>query len=144
MAESIAETARDSFVAGAAIWLIAAFKTRIFDKMPESIFAHTGRENLNIWGDILLQQNLTIYTLAAFVGVGFVYCILAMFTLSYFAWSQTPWYDQMAKEIFQIPPTQATGLFWIKVFFGFVTIPLVFVLFAGLYQLAKLGLWLVF
>lgn len=144
MVISLAQTGRDAFGTGAIIWLIAAFKTRILDNMPGTILAHTGRENVKIWGDILLQQNLTIYTLAGFVSIGFVYCIFTMFTLSFFAWSQTPWYDQMAEEIFHLPPTQTTGLFWIKVFFAFVTIPLVFVLFAGLYQLAKLGLWLVF
>ncbi|MER9852249.1 hypothetical protein NKJ55_34185 [Mesorhizobium sp. M0106] len=84
------------------------------DNMPGTILAHTGRENVKIWGDILLQQNLTIYTLAGFVGIGFVYCIFTMFTLSFFAWSQTRWYDQMAEEIFHLPPTQTTGLFWCR------------------------------
>ncbi|QND64929.1 hypothetical protein HB777_14245 [Mesorhizobium loti] len=144
MVVSIGETARDNFIIGIGIWVITALKTRVYDMMPERLMAHTGQENVNIAIDVMVQQHPTIYTLMAFILVGLVYSFFAAFTLSYFLWSQTPWYDQMASEIFQLPRNQEEGLFWVRVFFGIVTVPVVFVILAGLYQLAKLGLWLVF
>ncbi|RVC58570.1 hypothetical protein [Mesorhizobium sp.] len=141
---SLTETTKDNFILGMAMWVLAALKTRVWDKMPEPLMAHAASENVDIAISVLIQQHPTIYTLIAFIVLGLVYSFFASFTLSYFQWSQTPWYEQMASEIFQLPRNQTEGLGWIRVFFGVVTLPVAFVIVTGLYQLAKLGLWLVF
>ncbi|RWB05492.1 MAG: hypothetical protein EOQ39_22280 [Mesorhizobium sp.] len=144
MVVSIGETFQASFIVSIGIWLLTALKTRIYNVMPGRLMDHTGHENFDIAIGVMIQQQPTIFTLIAFILVGLIYCFFAAFTLSYFQWSQGPWYDQMASEIFQLPRGQEEGLFWVRVFFGVVTVPVFFVIIAGLYQLAKVGLWLVF
>ncbi|MFK0689521.1 hypothetical protein ACFX5Q_15110 [Mesorhizobium sp. IMUNJ 23033] len=149
MVTTIAETTKDNFILGMGMWVFAALKTRVWDKMPEPLMAHTGSENVDIAIGVFIQQHPTIYTLVAFIVLGLVYSFFFAFTLSYFLWSQTPWYDQMASEIFQYDPkkpdeSQNVPMSWMRAFFGFVAVPVFFVIVTGLYQLAKLGLWLVF
>ncbi len=144
MVISLAETTKDNFILGIGMWVCAALKTRVWDKMPEPLLGHTGSENVDIAIGVFVHQHPTIYTLVAFILLGVVYSFCFAFTLSYFLWSQRPWYDQMASEIFQMKRGEEDSSFRIRAFFGIVTIPVVFVIVAGLFQLAKFGLWLVF
>ncbi|RWP14923.1 MAG: hypothetical protein EOR00_22200 [Mesorhizobium sp.] len=135
------ELLQSAFFGGAAIWCFVAFKIYYFDKLPDSIFDHSLKGNINNFTRYLSESHLTYLSVAGFVAGGALFGLMMLFVVSFHLASLVPWYDKLVPNESLSPRV----LFVTKWFLLLpVTLVVMLAMFCGLYQLAQLELWLIY
>ncbi|MER8991058.1 hypothetical protein [Mesorhizobium sp. M0678] len=138
------ETLKGALGLGMVIWLWAAFKIHYLEKLPDSLWDHSGRDNVQNFIDHIARSNLAVLSIAGFVLAGLLFCLMTLFVLSFYLASIVDWWDQLFPKELELEK-RPVALFIVK--WG-VLLPMSAVIWivlgGGLYQLAKLELWLIY
>lgn len=137
------DTIQGFFSIGIVIWLFAAMKIYYYDRLPDSLWDHSGKENMDhLTGWIVaLHPNIVSIALWAigFILAGVLFSIMTCCVMAFYESSIEGVWDRMFPNKHKMTERQSFYARWFVILP--ITLPIWFVIPAGLYQLARFELW---